>query len=135
LSRTERQILSTLREQDSLSAIKLFFAVQQREDPPFMGDGSFFRNLREMAFARHPPIQIEDADTKNIARSSVTITEIGHRVLDGKADHVKLNGIDRWLGGVHLTGTDAAWRWDEQGGRLSDLRRSRWSGKQHFPIE
>jgi hypothetical protein len=27
-------------------------------------------------------------------------------------------GLDHWLGGVHLTGTDPAWRWDADAGRL-----------------
>jgi hypothetical protein len=31
---------------------------------------------------------------------------------------VKLNGIERWLGGVHLTGTQAVWRWDGVAKRL-----------------
>jgi hypothetical protein len=26
---------------------------------------------------------------------------------------VALNGIDRWIGGVHLTGQRSAWRWDD----------------------
>jgi len=34
-------------------------------------------------------------------------------VLAGKADHVALNGVDRWIGGVHLDGPDSRWRWDE----------------------
>ena len=34
-----------------------------------------------------------------------------HQVLNGDADHVILNGIDRWLGGVHVT-TRSLWRWD-----------------------
>ena len=33
-------------------------------------------------------------------------------MLDGEADHVALNGIDRWVGGVHLRGAPP-WRWDE----------------------
>jgi hypothetical protein len=37
----------------------------------------------------------------------------GRRVLRGEADHVALNGIDRWVGGVHLRGPAARWRWDE----------------------
>jgi hypothetical protein len=34
-------------------------------------------------------------------------------VLAGHADHVTLNGIDRWIGGVHLHGRHARWRWDD----------------------
>jgi RNA polymerase sigma factor (sigma-70 family) len=125
LSRTERQILSVLREHDSLSAIKLFFAVQQTEDPLFMGDLSFFRILKEMARAHCPLVHIEDAgpldfreSTKNFARVPIRITEIGQNVLDCRADYIKLNGIDRWLGGVHLTGSTAIWRWDDDRARL-----------------
>jgi hypothetical protein len=41
------------------------------------------------------------------------VTAAGARVLAGETDHVELNGIDRWIGGVHLIGNDAQWRWDE----------------------
>ena len=43
----------------------------------------------------------------------MALTDAGRRVLDGAADHVALNGIDRWIGGVHLVGRDVPWRWDE----------------------
>ena len=49
----------------------------------------------------------------------VRITEAGRNVIDGLADHVELNGIDRWLGGVHLKGDYAAWRWDPMQRKLS----------------
>jgi hypothetical protein len=26
---------------------------------------------------------------------------------------VRLNGVDRWIGGVHLRGRYPQWRWDE----------------------
>jgi len=39
-------------------------------------------------------------------------------VLNGEEDFIKLNGIDCWLGGVHLQGGDSRWRWDEQNGKL-----------------
>lgn len=42
----------------------------------------------------------------------VALTEAGGRVLAGEADHAALNGVDRWIGGVHLLGMPA-WRWDE----------------------
>jgi hypothetical protein len=45
--------------------------------------------------------------------SPLELTEAGREVLAGRRDHVALNGIDRWIGGVHLTGTDVPWRWDE----------------------
>jgi len=39
-------------------------------------------------------------------------------VLAGKVDHLRLNGANRWLGGVHLNGHDALWRWDAGAARL-----------------
>lgn len=41
------------------------------------------------------------------------LTDMGARVLAGTADHVTLNGIDRWIGGVHLRGHDVPWRWND----------------------
>lgn len=40
-------------------------------------------------------------------------TGTGARALAGEEDHVALNGIDRWIGGVHLHGHRVAWRFDE----------------------
>lgn len=34
-------------------------------------------------------------------------------MLAGDVDHVTLNGIDRWIGGVHLHGRHPPWRWDD----------------------
>jgi hypothetical protein len=41
------------------------------------------------------------------------ILRTGTRVLAGEADQIALNGIDRWIGGVHLHGHHVAWRWDD----------------------
>jgi hypothetical protein len=34
--------------------------------------------------------------------TGVRLTGSGERVLAGQADQITLNGIDRWIGGVHL---------------------------------
>ncbi len=112
LSRTEQQALLVLREQGPLPALQLFFAVQKMEDPLFMGDLSFFAILRELASAHFPLVRLESN------AGLVTLTEVGSRVVDLQDDHVHLNGIKRWLGGVHLTGTDAVWRWDKARNRM-----------------
>jgi RNA polymerase sigma factor (sigma-70 family) len=112
LSRTEQQALLVLRERGSLSWKRLFFAVQAMEDPHFMGDLSFLGILKELAGGRSPLVHFENE------LSPVSITEVGLGVLDGRDDHIRLNGIDRWLGGVHLTGSNPPWRWDRQSGRL-----------------
>jgi hypothetical protein len=35
-------------------------------------------------------------------------------VLAGRLDHVRRNGIDRWIGGVRLAGHSTPWRYDER---------------------
>ena len=39
-----------------------------------------------------------------LTREPITLTSPGERVLAGEADARQLNGIDLWIGGVHLTG-------------------------------
>jgi hypothetical protein len=46
--------------------------------------------------------------------SKIAVTDTGRSVPGGKADHITLNGIDRWIGGVHLLGHWVRWRWDER---------------------
>ncbi len=116
LSRTERQALSVLQEPGSLSGRRLFAAVQRLEEQVFMGDLSFYRLLIGLSSARHPLIQLSDRNQRSLGE--VTITEAGRDVMEGRADHIELNGIDRWLGGAHLKGDKAAWRWDRVSERL-----------------
>jgi hypothetical protein len=50
---------------------------------------------------------------KELLKWEISITESGLKVFNNKEDFIHLNGIDRWLGGVHLQGKDSRWRWDE----------------------
>ena len=43
-------------------------------------------------------------------RACVALTAFGRRVLSGLEDHASVNGLDRWVGGVHLLGTSPRWR-------------------------
>jgi hypothetical protein len=128
LSWTELRALSILRERGALPASELFTEVQRSEKLLFMGNGSFYRLLIDLASARNPLVQTRDAsrlrlDDRNGSfeqwtRTPVAISESGLCVIEGREDHIRLNGIDRWLGGVHLEDTEAAWRWDAGTARL-----------------
>ena len=39
------------------------------------------------------------------------LTSNGRAVLEGRGDKIAMVGVDRWLGGTHVTGPDP-WRWD-----------------------
>jgi hypothetical protein len=116
LSRTQRHVLSILRAQGPLSSIELWVAAQSLEEAVFMGDSPFFRLAADLSRASHPLVQISDPEQPSLG--VVTITETGRKVVEGQADHVQLNGIDQWLGGVHLQGTTAAWRWNRTTRRI-----------------
>jgi hypothetical protein len=53
-----------------------------------------------------------------LPRDAVELTGDGRRVAAGEADWIELDGIDRWLGGVHLVGHAVPWRWDAGARRL-----------------
>ena len=68
-----------------------------------MGNGSFYRLMADRSSARHPLLQI--SETPQLSLSQVSIIEAGRNLTEGRADHIELNGIDRWLGGVVLSST------------------------------
>ena len=110
LSLTERRLLAAVAE-GAATAGEAFVRGAAREARPYLGDSWAFAAIERLARCRVPLLS---ADAGTIGRhAAVALTEAGRRVLDGAEDHVALNGIDRWIGGVHLVGRDVPWRWDE----------------------
>jgi len=112
LSRTETQILRVV-SGGPLPVGEAFQASTALEDAIFLGDLSFFNIVHTLASARHPMLAIGESSPEppSFAERTIRLTDTGREVLAGRADHIALNGIDRWMGGVHLKGTDT-WRWD-----------------------
>ncbi|MGI9067554.1 MAG: DUF1835 domain-containing protein [Pyrinomonadaceae bacterium] len=84
-----------------------------------LGDAQFWLALQRMSRGRQPLLRIENGKngvgglaTDIVRNARFEITEPGKSVLRGEADFVELNGIDLWLGGVHLFPNNL-WRWDE----------------------
>ena len=114
LSRSERQILRALNEGQATFE-DCFVATQRMEDRIFMGDSSFVHIARSLAAASHPLLQFaDDGHSQPEQKAAMALTDLGHDVLAGDADHIRVNGIDRWIGGVHLMGKDVRWRWDDR---------------------
>ena len=96
----------------------LFPAFARRESDYGFGDAQLYFELKELADAPAPLLTLSQGgqgaslDPAQIFLSSFEITELGSAVLDGNEDFVRRNGIDHWLGGVHLEGDEAAWRWE-----------------------
>jgi hypothetical protein len=104
LSLTERRILAAVAEESS-TAGAAFAQIGARETRPFLGDSFYFRIVSRLANTRTPVLEAEGPHVA--ASTRLGPTPVGRRVLDGEDDHIRLNGIDRWIGGVHLAGDEA----------------------------
>jgi hypothetical protein len=112
LSLTERRILGALADGPE-PAGTAFTRAADREPRPFLGDTWCFDRMRRLRDAPEPLVATDPATGRVDRHTRVAITEAGRRVLDGRDDHVARNGIDRWIGGVHLHGRAVRWRWNE----------------------
>jgi hypothetical protein len=122
LGRTERQALELLAG-GPRSPFDLFRATYPLEERPFMGDTTFWWRVRDLANAPSPfvELRVHGEAPFRLPEGEVVLTDLGRAALDGRADWVELNGIDRWIGGVHLQGSRAAWRWDRAARRLRSV--------------
>jgi len=126
LSGTERRALEAVAA-GAQSPPAAFVAAQRLEDAPFLGDSWFHRSLSALGQGASRLVETADGaplppppplgDGREFARLQLRLTATGEATLRGEADRVELLGIDRWLGGAHVT-TGDLWRWDAAGARL-----------------
>ena len=110
LSRTERQALTVVLG-GAKTLADAFVASQAMEERIFMGDLGFWGLVHRIATGPQPLIAVVPPIGAAVSgRELVALTDAGRRVLAGEADAVAINGIDRWIGGVHLTPAKC-WRW------------------------
>ena len=125
LSRSERQILEAV-SQRSASFSEVFRNTSAREERVYCGDAivaGYIERMSRHAFPllAHPTGESIDAphtesDSRAFRNSAIALTATGREVLRGDKDWIHLGGSDRWLGGVHLDGEKAQWRWDADEG-------------------
>jgi hypothetical protein len=122
LGRTETTALSFLAEKPA-AGFDLFRRTIAAEEAPFMGDASFASILGDLAFCREPliagfngPVSVA-GEVYDQFRNELRLTRFGEDVIANNADHVAINGIDRWWGGTRLLGNDC-WRYDREIGAL-----------------
>jgi hypothetical protein len=119
LSGTERRALRAIAA-GAATPGAAFLAAQDLEAAPFLGDAWFFRALSALGTGPArliesdgrplpPPPPLGDATL--FAPLPLRVTAHGERVLRGEQDRARLLGVDRWVGGTHVT-LDNLWRWD-----------------------
>jgi hypothetical protein len=111
LSLTERRVLAAVAG-GAADAGTAFVRAGARETRPYLGDSWCFAIMDRLAAGPAPLLRPDPAGPVD-RRTGLRLTGSGADVLAGRADQVALNGIDRWIGGVHLTGQRSAWRWDD----------------------
>jgi hypothetical protein len=112
LSLTERRILAAVAD-GAPDAGTAFVRAGARETRPFLGDTTCFGRMGRMAEGPHPLLRVDRPGRPVERTTGVRLTDTGARVLAGDADQIARNGIDRWIGGVHLHGHHVPWRWDD----------------------
>lgn len=85
---------------------------RRRFSDAYMGDWSVYRLLDDLAAAPEPSISgldgrypfDDNASAREAYRAArAELTPLGRAILDGETNHAVVNGIDRWIGGVHVT--------------------------------
>lgn len=127
LSRSESQILQSV-SQGPLSFHEIFKRVTNREDRIFCGDTVMARYIERMSLTETPLIiyssgeKIDapstEGDSRAFRNAEMALTPAGRDVVACDSDWTTMGGSDRWLGGVHLDGARARWRWDPDARRV-----------------
>lgn len=105
--------------------VEMFPKFTAAEKTYGLGDTQLWGTIVDLSKGSEPLLKITNAPAEPalepdvIKRARLTLTKTGQSVLAGKADFIKLNGVDRWLGGVHLFGKEKVWRWHDPAGRLT----------------
>jgi hypothetical protein len=122
LSRSEQQALEAIAGGAATVRDAYVASHPRREDPVWLGDSTFAGYLEDLAAGPFPLVTLGPTTSADDASAmlgrTVALRDAGRAVLEGRDDRVRLNGIDRWLGGVHLAGRECAWRWDADAGEI-----------------
>jgi DNA-binding transcriptional MerR regulator len=120
LSGTERRALQAVAA-GAHTPPAAFVGAQLQEDAPFLGDAWFYRALSALGQGAARLLETRDgsplpappplSESQHFARLQLRLTAAGEQTLRGEADRVELLGIDRWIGGTHIT-PDNLWRWE-----------------------
>jgi hypothetical protein len=116
LNRLQNSILGVLTQAGEINFGAFFKKLRQTEKPAFFGDSYVAQELRRLATGHSPALSVRHMD-KGFKDWRIASNAHSKAFLSGEMDWVKKNGIDRWLGGVHLK-KEAVWRWEPEKGRV-----------------
>ena len=135
LSATQQQILGIVAQNNLIGPEELFRDNNLREQYAYLGNHQFWLQLSRLINIDNPALRIvgksefrsslrDDLPKEEFTAQQIDLTHLGHRLLANKADFVRESGIDRWIGGVHLTPQND-WRWTDLRCSCEDRRAER----------
>lgn len=104
LNAWEYQLLKHVREEGPKATRAIGFTMAHDMDfPDWVGDGYLFQRVHRLADAALPrPLLTVTGETQTLRGALVHLTRNGEDVLAGNANAIEWNGVDDWIGGVHL---------------------------------
>jgi hypothetical protein len=131
LARSERQLMKGISSGASSFGHVFQYATKQ-EERIYCGDASAALYLDRLARGQSPLVSIQwdgesaaelaVSEPRSFNGAMISLTDAGRSVLRGDEDWIALGGSDRWLGGMHLEGKNARWRWDAANRRTAETR-------------
>jgi hypothetical protein len=113
LSLTERLALTYLAEAGPLPFGRVFAELMARRDPlPFLGDMMFHALLRPLIDGKQP-LLTETETHLDWPRRTLSLTPLGHSVLNGQAYWLDHASHERWVGGTCIRPGQPHWMIDE----------------------
>jgi hypothetical protein len=106
LSYCDELILQYAQEKGPRAVRVVGHAIAYNESLDSLGDAYVYYRARRLAreSLSRPLLQIS-GDANNMRSSEIYLTDFGREVLNGRANAIDQNGVDDWIGGVHLLGT------------------------------
>jgi hypothetical protein len=113
LSLTERRVMELV-QAGPVDLFVAFALMHDLETAFFIGDASFWHVVQGLASTSPPlmAIDVKSSTPDQLPPGTLSLTDVGRDVLRGVTDRVRRCGLQRWLGGAHLEGSAAMWRWD-----------------------
>ncbi|MDB5864454.1 MAG: hypothetical protein JWO70_2260 [Betaproteobacteria bacterium] len=123
LSLTEQLTLQILAAKGAMNAPRLFGWYTNHYEPlTFMGDTGYWNVLRGLADASRPALRIHergDMPRESNRHWQVELLPFGEDLLRNRADWLKANTVERWVGGVRIDSRDRSnWRFDDARGEV-----------------
>ncbi len=103
LNSWEMKLLKNTKDRGPRAVRVIAYTLSENYGSDLIGDAWLFDRLRQLARPSlpHPLINLT-GNPESLRECEVSLTDAGHTVLAGRGNCVTLNGIDDWIGGVHL---------------------------------